>query len=156
MRCSYISCPVLYDQILTWNEVSNKIRFTWWSVRWFIKDLIKPISDFRCMRTPFTWDILNYDTHNKFKGSRTISPRTISPRTISPGQYPPGQYPPVPISPRTISPRTISPRIFFFNSSVLNYPKLCAGKKNSIKKKIAVLWIILKKDFKNSKKKLVF
>ena len=70
-------------------------------------------------------------------------PDNIPPDNIPPGQNPPGQYPPVPISPRTISPRTISPRNFFFNSSVLNYPKLCAGKKNSIKKKIAVFKIIL-------------
>ena len=78
----------------------------------------------------------------KRNGIRTISPRTISPRTISPGQYPPRQYPPRTKSPRTISPLSnippdnIPPDFFFFNSSVLNYPKLCAGKKNSIKKKL--------------------
>ena len=59
-----------------------------------------------------------------------------------PGQYPPGQYPPRTKSPRTISPRSnippdnIPPDFFFLNSSVLNYPKLCAGKKNSIKRKL--------------------
>ena len=58
------------------------------------------------------------------------------PDNIPPGQNPPGQYPPIPISPRTISPRMISlvkhvlVRKKFFNSSVLNYPKTCIGKKN--------------------------
>ena len=61
---------------------------------------------------------------------RTISPRTISPQdkippdNIPPFQYPPGQYP---------------PGFFFFNSSVLNYPKLCAGKKIQLKKNCSVL-----------------
>ena len=105
---------------------------------------------------------------------------------IPPGQNPPGQYPPIPISPRTISPRMISlvkhvlvkkyffnssvlnyPKtcigkkllLLFFNSSVLNYPKSCAGeKKIKFLKKIAYkfffqkLQIILKIFFKNSKK----
>ena len=68
-------------------------------------------------------------------------PDNIPPDNIPPGQNPPGQYPPIPISPRTISPRTISPRMIslvkhvlvkknIFNSSVLNYPKTCIGKKN--------------------------
>ena len=63
---------------------------------------------------------------------RTISPRTISsqdkipPDNIPPFQYPPGQYPP----------GQYPPEFFFLNSSVLNYPKLCAGKKIQLKKKL--------------------
>ena len=78
-----------------------------------------------------------------------------------PGQYPPGQYPPDNIPPDNIPPGQnppgqYPPGFFFFNSSVLNYPKLCAGKKNSIKKKIAVFKIILNFFFKKFKKKFVF
>ena len=95
------------------------------------------------------------------------------------GQYPPGQYPPPPgqYPPRTKSPRMISlvkhvlvkefffnssvlnyPKTsvgkiyiyFFFNSSVLNYPKLCASeKRNRIFSKIAVFQIIRIFFFKN-------
>ena len=89
--------------------------------------------------------------HTCIYGSRTISPRTISPRTISPrtisprtispqdkippDNIPPFQYPPGQNTPRTISPRMISlvkhvlVKKKYFNSSVLNFPKTCVGKK---------------------------
>ena len=41
----------------------------------------------------------------------------------------------------------------FLNSSVLNYPKSCAGKKIKFKKKIAVFQIILNFFFQKLKKK---
>ena len=62
-------------------------------------------------------------------------PDNIPPDNIPPKQNTPGQYPPVPISPRTISPWMISlvkhvlVKKKNFNSSVLNYPKTCVGKK---------------------------
>ena len=62
-------------------------------------------------------------------------PDNIPPDNIPPGQNPPGQYPPVQYPPSPTSPWMISlvkhvlVKKFFFNSSVLNYPKTCVGKK---------------------------